>query len=225
MVKPLIRTWIQGSCARGDIIAMLAGCQTLRFRQSRDLFTADMVLYTGGADVNPSLYGEAPLTQTVINLAQDKEDLACFRAARQGKKFQVGICRGSQFLNVMNGGKLWQHVNNHAGVEHLIRDHETNDIFLASSTHHQMSIPTNKAQILATSNESTEKLSFGRHWDLTMGDNNDVEAYWYSAARCLGVQWHPEWGPKECTERFFSYIEKYINEGALPSYGSGARCA
>src|SRR3546814_18138869 len=49
-----------------------------------------------------------------------------------------GICRGAQFLHVMNKGALWQHVEGHAGPDHYIYDLNDDCLVIATSLHHQM---------------------------------------------------------------------------------------
>ncbi len=227
-MSELIRVWIQGQVGAGMIRAMLAGYEgSYRFRPSQNIYTADMILYTGGADVDPQLYNEQPLPVTHYSPKRDEEDMTCYKIARRANKFQVGICRGSQFLNVMNGGKMWQDVDNHTN-EHLIEDCQTKEVFAASSTHHQQIILGRTAQLLAFCQESTQKTSYGKYWSIDLGPSVDVEAYWYHESHCLGVQWHPEYGPKECRDQFFKYIEKFYKQdrvqSLVPDNNDSIRC-
>jgi len=66
------------------------------------------VVFTGGADVSPFMYGEKKLSVTCNDEHRDEQEKLFFE--RYTKVPKVGICRGGQFLNVMNGGKMWQHV-------------------------------------------------------------------------------------------------------------------
>ena len=218
----IIKVWIQGNCWKGDIIKMLyqyngssgpAAQRDASFRQAKSVKDSDMILYTGGADVSPLLYGEPILVGTYVDRAQDKADTECFREAASLDKFQVGICRGSQFLNVMNGGKLWQNIDAHAGTPHLVQDCITKKVFEVSSFHHQGSILNSpEATLLAFCNEATRKESPDGHWILgkSLGPSVDVEAFWYEKTKCLGVQWHPEAGcPQEGIDWFFYYLNFY----------------
>src|SRR5690242_167619 len=81
---------------------------------------ADIILFTGGEDVNPELYGEVALHTTHFNRLRDQKEKLIFDAALEREIPMVGICRGGQALNVFNGGKMWQHVNNHCR-SHVIR--------------------------------------------------------------------------------------------------------
>ena len=75
---------------------------------------ADLLQYTGGEDVSPSLYGRTKHPRSYINRERDMRERIIFLRALKDGKPQAGICRGGQFLNVMCGGSLWQDVNNHA---------------------------------------------------------------------------------------------------------------
>lgn len=104
---------------------------------------ADIVMFTGGEDVDPSLYNENKHPTTFSNLDRDLYEKAKFHEAVDLKKDIIGICRGSQFLTVMNGGRLIQHANNHGiAGRHNIKfdDKEEHPI---TSTHHQMMYPYN----------------------------------------------------------------------------------
>lgn len=73
---------------------------------------ADLICFTGGSDVNPFMYGEDVHRTTRYDAGRDVREAEVFKKFQDKPK--VGICRGSQFLNVMSGGSLWQDVNNHA---------------------------------------------------------------------------------------------------------------
>ena len=69
----------------------------------------DGILFTGGHDVSPELYGEALRPLCDIPCPQrDTLEAALFRLAMEDGKPMLGICRGLQFLNAMLGGTLYQ---------------------------------------------------------------------------------------------------------------------
>ena len=73
------------------------------------LALADALILSGGEDVDPARYGEAVLDSTVeVNAPRDTSDfLLAAEAMRRGMPV-LGICRGSQLLNVFFGGSLYQ---------------------------------------------------------------------------------------------------------------------
>lgn len=69
----------------------------------------DAVIMSGGQDVNPLLYGEEPSQKLGgILPKRDTFDAAVIKIAMELKKPILGICRGHQMLNVVNGGTLYQ---------------------------------------------------------------------------------------------------------------------
>ena len=100
---------------------------------------ADIVLFTGGEDVDPSLYGKEKHPTTYSNIKRDLAEKAEFEKIKPNQ-LALGICRGSQLLAVLNGGILIQDCSGHAIYEtHEIYNGET--IVDITSTHHQMQYP------------------------------------------------------------------------------------
>jgi len=115
----------------------------------------DLIQFTGGEDVDPSYYQETKHPRTYSNPRRDAAEAAIYHEW-VGKVPMAGICRGGQFLNVMNGGKMWQHVNNHAiGGLHEAYCHVTENFLFVTSTHHQMMRPAENAEIIAVAALST----------------------------------------------------------------------
>ncbi|HEY0396970.1 MAG TPA: gamma-glutamyl-gamma-aminobutyrate hydrolase family protein, partial [Acidimicrobiia bacterium] len=83
------------------------------------LLALDGLLLTGGGDVEPSLYGALPVPEVYgLDPGRDASEMALVRAAARAGLPVLGICRGSQVLNVALGGSLVQHVPAVTGVDH-----------------------------------------------------------------------------------------------------------
>ena len=121
--------------------------------EASSLEDANLVVFTGGADVDPSLYGEENFASH-STLARDQREKTIYNQALELGKCMAGICRGGQFLNVMNGGKMIQHVDGHAtGRDHKLTDRVTGEEHSVTSTHHQMMIPNDEtAEAVAIAN-------------------------------------------------------------------------
>ena len=79
----------------------------------------DGLLLSGGVDLDPSLYGEERLNDTVkICTERDAFELALFRAFCEKGKPIFGICRGCQLINVALGGTLYQDLAEQKGLIH-----------------------------------------------------------------------------------------------------------
>lgn len=174
--------------------------------------SADLVVFTGGHDVTPSLYGERNFASYNSKERDELERLVyndCIDLAIP----MAGICRGGQFLNVMNGGRMYQDVNSHAiRGTHPITDLDTGDTVQVTSTHHQMMIPNyDKAEVIAIANLGGGKRTLDRNGNVTeIFDDNDTEVVWYDETDSLCFQPHPEYGVGSCERYFFNLLEKKL---------------
>lgn len=79
--------------------------------QDQLLDIVDGILFTGGPDVDPILYGEEPRPQQGgIDPLRDEVEISMAKKALVGDKPVLGICRGLQVLNVAGGGTLIQDI-------------------------------------------------------------------------------------------------------------------
>lgn len=181
---------------------------------------ADLIQFTGGEDVDPMLYFEPPHPTTHSNPYRDSKEAAIYNMF-EGEIPYAGICRGAQFLCVMNGGRMWQDVDNHAvGGGHMLFDHETEESVLVSSTHHQMMDPspvTNHLVLASASRTSMKSDGWGNNIEQDKDEiGRDVEAVWFPETNTLCYQPHPEFFDEnhECQELYFRYIKDYIGLSA-----------
>ncbi len=152
---------------------------------------ADVLVFNGGADIATKIYNEKPIFKGIPEhySRRDVHELELFDKFK-GQKFMLGICRGAQLLNCLQGGTLWQHVNNHQ-VDHKMVDTRTGDTFMVTSTHHQMMRPTKNAEIIGTAKQSTIKSADQAEW---VGiPDKDIEVVYYPGVLC--IQGHPEYVP------------------------------
>ncbi len=176
-----------------------------------NLEDAKLVIFTGGSDVTPSFYGCKKFSKTYSNLERDQEERAIFEKINPKTQVCYGACRGSQFLCVMNDGKLVQDINHHAtGATHEITDGEK--IYMITSTHHQMQYPfdldPNDYNLLFTSYGVESDYYDGDQIDYDEICGREPEIVLYhkeNKPKCLAVQGHPEMIPN-------SPVAKMINE-------------
>ena len=182
------------------------------FSGARSVEDCDIVCFTGGSDVSPHMYGEKAHPTTQSSAARDNTEADIWAAAFAQDKPMVGICRGAQFLNVMNGGKLWQDVDNHATARgHEITIVETGEIVTGmTSTHHQMMRPTDDAVIIATAALSTRKEAEKDKIERDEPENDDVEIVWYPDTFNLCFQPHPEFSVGNCREVFLRFVDDLL---------------
>lgn len=154
---------------------------------------ADLVIFGGGVDVDPMLYGEKGHNSTHFSVKRDEEDIALYEKCLELGVPMFGVCRGAQFLHVMNGGKLWQDVNNHVG-DHEMWDPINKQAITVSSVHHQMCVSNRLGgmDLLGTSQMSTKRVGPDPETVAT-GLCQEVEAFFYRDTASFGVQGHPEY--------------------------------
>jgi putative glutamine amidotransferase len=70
----------------------------------------DGIIFAGGSDVDPALYGEAPHPTTNVKPERDAAEMLLLRAALARDLPLLGICRGMQLMAVAYGGRLHQHL-------------------------------------------------------------------------------------------------------------------
>lgn len=85
------------------------------------------IVFTGGVDLDPALYGEAPHPLLgELDQERDRFETALFEAAWARPALPIlGVCRGLQLMNVARGGTLWQDLPSQrpSPVHHSQRDH------------------------------------------------------------------------------------------------------
>ena len=173
---------------------------------------AALVCFGGGADIHPSLYGDADVASMVGHEPSERDlfEMRVFQAALKAGVPMFGICRGAQFLCAMSGGKLIQDVSNHGGTHPIILD--DGKMLPMTSTHHQMMYPWEvQHELLAwTPNRSKEYVhgipDYVHH-------NVDPEVVFFPGTNSLAVQGHPEWmDPKsETVQHVREWARHFLN--------------
>lgn len=181
---------------------------------------ADLVQFCGGEDVWPGFYGEKPHKSTHFNPERDKYERKVYELAVCRDKAIAGICRGAQFVHVMNGGRLFQDVDKHA----LFCTHQATIIrvdlldgygfdgnIAVTSTHHQQ-IHDNIGEVVLAAWLSTAKHS--EHGLVDDGNAYawDVEAIWHPTTRSFCYQPHPEYctPAHDCQKFYFQALRKLL---------------
>lgn len=174
----------------------------------------DLVLFTGGADVDPRYYKEPIGKYTGIDKGRDNKEISIFD--RFNNRPKLGICRGAQFLTVMSNGKLIQHVNGHTSSHKI--DIKNYGYYTIPSTHHQMMFPYNlpksEYDLKAwSSNFISDTYLNGKNEEIELPINFlEPEIIEYFRTNCLCIQGHPEIGDNEIKDVTLRIIKKFLKQ-------------
>jgi putative glutamine amidotransferase len=188
----------------------------------------DGLLLTGGDDVDPALYGEAPHpTCDVSEPGRDAFEIDLVRRALAADLPVLAICRGLQVLNVALGGSLIQDIPSEPGpvLQHDVAASPTtlaHAIAVAPGSRLAALVgPDETRAVNSRHHQSVRAIGQGLVVTATSPDGI-VEGAEVPAARfCVGVQWHPE--NFHGTGEFDKLFEGFVNACRIrPQPGLGS---
>lgn len=167
-----------------------------------------LVVFTGGEDISPELYGDVSFGMCHYNLARDEFEQGIFKLALKNNIPMTGICRGVQFLNVMAGGKMIHHLDKHAGRDHTMAT-SCGEVITVNSLHHQMLLVPETAHVVGWSDKRLSSRYFGNNDELIEAPQKEVEAVIFPTIGAAGVQYHPEMMPED--SKGFKWYEQMVH--------------
>lgn len=159
----------------------------------------DLVLFDGGADVHPMLYGGIPHESISVNVERDWNEKIIFDFYKNLPTVFAGICRGAQFLNVMMGGNLYEDLPS----VNLGHDPK-HDVTLIDSECMLMYLKKERGDEIAVNSLHHQAVKdLGDDLIPTMVDSNFgvIEGYHSLDGKIRAVQSHPEINASFYTER------------------------
>jgi putative glutamine amidotransferase len=184
---------------------------------ARSLDRIDALLLTGGLDVDPGLYGEAPHATTEPDPVRDRFEIPLSRDAVARDMPLFAICRGAQVLNVAAGGTLVQDIPTavDSTLDHSItlpKDVVAHPVRVTPGTRLAAALGPS-APFDSCPVNSRHHQSIGRLAPLfvvsAVSPDGVVEAIERPASTfCVGVQWHPEnfWRTGEFAGLFGNFV-------------------
>lgn len=157
----------------------------------------DGVIFSGGADLDPELYGQEAHPETKgVQGERDRAELALLQAALARDMPVLAVCRGSQVLNVALGGDLVQHLPEVVGDEkhkHTPGEYADHEVDVDPDTRLGALIG-DRAPVKSHHHQGFGRLGEGLR-ESARADDGTPEALEDPSRRfALGVLWHPEAG-------------------------------
>ena len=158
----------------------------------------DGFLFSGGADVSPAYYGE-PTKEYCGETEKFRDELefALFRYVFAAKKPILGICRGSQFINVALGGSLYQDIDIEAPSDVVHRLPEAkfdcyHDVKVLEGTPLAVLVKKDTLRVNSIHHQAIKALGKGLI-PTALAPDGIIEAISYTGEQYLrAYQWHPE---------------------------------
>ena len=161
----------------------------------------DGLILTGGKDVDPSTYGEEKLPVCgVTEISRDRYDLKIIEKALERDIPILGICRGSQILNVAFGGTIYQDINSQ--VEGVLPHVQWDTAEIQQSMVHRVKLIPN-SRLREIIGQDDIGVNSGHHCAvkilnqsavLSASASDGIIEAWEVPGKyfCFGIQWHPE---------------------------------
>ena len=161
------------------------------------LAALDGVIFSGGGDLDPELYGaEAHAATDMPRKERDAAELHLLEAALERDMPVLAICRGSQLLNIARGGDLVQHLPESVGHEQHRHDP-------GSFSEHDVKVEADsrlggllgeRAPVKSHHHQGYGRIGSGLR-EVAWAEDGVVEGLEDAEKRfALGVLWHPEEG-------------------------------
>jgi putative glutamine amidotransferase len=177
----------------------------------------DGLLLTGGADVDPGLYGEEPHeTVTRVIPERDAFEIALCREALHRDQALLAICRGQQVLNVATGGTLIQDIPSQVVGAH---DHDpekerwetAHQVRILPRTRLREILERETIEVNSFHHQAVRELGHGLVVSASSTADGVIEGVELPGRRlAVGVQWHPEafWDQPEDFQPLFDALVK-----------------
>lgn len=172
-----------------------AGARSVRLRAGDPLPAEPLrgLVIGGGDDIGAEIYGGAVMPDVRIDPERDRLELKLLEAALPAGLPVLGVCRGSQMINVALGGSLHTDIYQvyvHAPKMRTILPKKT--VTIMQGSHLDRILRCNPCRVNALHHQSVDRL--GRGLRVVARDENGIVQGIESetADFLIGVQWHPE---------------------------------
>lgn len=160
----------------------------------------DGLLLQGGADISPQIYGQQPLRpEWGGDPVRDRYEIELLDGFLSQGKPVLGVCRGSQLINVAFGGSLYQdvqllHEGAHAHVDPVLYDQLAHEIVLEPGSRlAQIYDGVSGGRVNSIHHQAVDRLGADLTVEARSAGDGVVESIRARGSLFVaGVQWHPE---------------------------------
>ena len=202
-----------------------------------DIPQCDGFVLTGGVDIEPSYYGGAAFYENQppeFQPARDAFEKKIYEYAKANQLPVLGICRGMQLINILEGGSLIQDLGAEANERHKAaasdKQHAVN--IAPGSLLHDIAGEAS-GQVNSAHHQAIDEKTISGHlkanaW--SSGDPSIIEGLEFKDRNnkpfMLCVQWHPERIPgkeqnplsQNIKEQFIAAVKNRSNEDHQPGH-------
>jgi putative glutamine amidotransferase len=178
----------------GGLVVVLSPDEATVDDPAQLLDMLDGLVLAGGADIDPSNYGQEPHPETTgTNLERDRFELALARGALERDMPVLGICRGMELLNILRGGTLVQHLPDIQTHRHTPGTFCEHDVVLAAGSLAARAAGAERVHVRSHHHQGIGDLGAGLEPTGHFPGDETIEAIELpDRGFVLGVLWHPE---------------------------------
>lgn len=184
--------------ARAGAVPLIVPIVATREEAREVLERLDGLVMTGGADLDPAIYGRAPRpTDDLARPERVASEFAYAAAAKEMARPALGVCLGCQVMNVADGGTLHQHIAEDVpgALEHEDDDagvSPDHGVVIEPGTRLRAILGVDRATVNSYHHQAIARI--GRGWRLAArGEDGVIEAIERDDLPFfIAVQWHPE---------------------------------
>ncbi len=160
----------------------------------------DGILFTGGPDIQPARYGKETEANMCGEIDEERDGIE-FEIARKAEEKEIpllGICRGSQLLNVHRGGTLVTDIESFGGSSHRKADgfDARHQVRIEPGSFLRRVLGEGEGEVNSAHHQAVERVGDGLVVSARSTGDGTIEALEWADPTdkpfFLAVQWHPE---------------------------------
>lgn len=177
----------------------------------------DYLLLSGGSDVDSFLYGEERTEKLLnIKLSRDSYEKAMYGIAKELHIPILGICRGMQLINVLEGGTLFQDLSyceKTSSIQHNQKDNRhypSHFITLTKNSFLKNIFDEEQIAVNSFHHQCVKQLASSLEVSAISSDDI-IEAFQSKSKqdKVFGIQWHPE--KMQSSERMMNIFKFFLS--------------